>query len=157
MNVARISGVDTGLVHTGVVSMQWDKPGRRIKIATLVVSGPDPVPVAQFVKGDERIFIEDYRQRSAFNSDVRMIKAVNEMKAATGGELLNNMGVKKVVKPELMKLLGVWNFATPTHHQDLRSAARILLFGMLKDDTLNKLVTAAVQDHLRGRTWTTII
>jgi hypothetical protein len=63
------------------------------------------------------------------------------------------MGVKKVVKSPLMELLGVWDFRLKTHHQDLRSAARIALLGMLKDDHLNKLLTDVVADHLRGENW----
>jgi hypothetical protein len=52
-----------------------------------------------------------------------------------------------------MELLGVWKFKTPTHHQDLRSAARILLLGMFKDPQLNKLIADIVRSHLRGKDW----
>ena len=82
-----------------------------------------------------------------------MVSAVTEFRKELGGTVLQNMGVKKVVKSPLMELLGVWNFNTPTHHQDLRSAARIGLLGMLKDDILNKLLTDIVADHLSGEAW----
>jgi hypothetical protein len=64
-----------------------------------------------------------------------------------------NTGVKKIVKRPLMELLGVWSFATGTHHQDLRSAARIALYGMLKHEPLNRLLSDVVRDHLRGEDW----
>ena len=44
--------------------------------------------------------------------------------------------------------------APPTHHQDLRSAARIALLGMLRDEQMNRLLADVVRDHLAGETWT---
>jgi hypothetical protein len=52
-----------------------------------------------------------------------------------------------------MELLGVWKFHTVTNHQDLRSAARIALYGMVKSETLNKVLYSVVDDHLVGRAW----
>lgn len=52
-----------------------------------------------------------------------------------------------------MNLLGVWKFSTVTHHQDLRSAARIALFGMLKNEETNRLLADVVADHLKGSDW----
>ena len=57
--------------------------------------------------------------------------------------------VTRVVTQELMELLGVWKFSTPTHHQDLRSAARIALLGAMKEDVLNGLLTRVVLDRLQ--------
>ena len=82
-----------------------------------------------------------------------MVTAVSEMRKATGGKVLLNEGVKKVIRPELMKLLHVWLFSTKTHHQDLRAAARIGLFGMVKDEHLNRVLADIVRDHLDGCDW----
>jgi hypothetical protein len=82
-----------------------------------------------------------------------MLAAVADMRRETRGTVLNNTGVKKVVRQPLMELLGVWKFSTTTHHQDLRSAARIALLGMLKHQELNRLLTEVVKDNLEGRGW----
>jgi UDP-glucose 6-dehydrogenase len=82
-----------------------------------------------------------------------MAKAVSDMRAASKGKVLDNTGVKTLIRRRLMELLGVWRFATPTNHDDLRSAARIALLGMLKDEQHNKLLADVVRDHLAGETW----
>lgn len=156
MSVTHVVGVDPGLVHTGVVNMLFDHKKRSITVLDRVVTGlkeADVVAaVAQF-GWTPAIFIEGYRPRSNLNSDKRMVEGVASIKAATGGQVLNNTGVKTVVKKSLMELLGVWSFTTVTHHQDLRSAARIALLGMMKDPTMNRLLADIVRDHLAGSDW----
>jgi len=157
-NIAHIVGVDPGLVHTGVVVLSFLPGAHEIHVDHEAVAGPNGSAVMKWIDsldldGDPVIFIEGYRPRSNLNTDKRMVEAVAEIKKATGGDVLLNYGVKKVVKQHLMELLGVWKFSTPTHHDDLRSAARIAVLGMLKDDELNALVTSVVRSHLQGRTW----
>ena len=157
MSVTHVGGVDPGLVHTGVVSMAFFPNRREIHVEHTAVLGLDEAEVRDFlnlklVKRHHR-FIEGYRPRSNLNNDRRMQAAVTSIRAATGGRVLDNMGVKKVVRKPLMELLGVWSFPTKTHHQDLRSAARIALLGMLKDDDLNRLLADVVRDHLKGDDW----
>ena len=155
-----VVGVDPGLVHTGVVSMFFRPDLQQIIVDYEAVLGPDGSAVARLidrwkiaaVKPD--IWIEGYRPRSNLNSDKRMVEAVSEIRKATRGKVLDNTGVKKVVKQPLMELLGVWKFATPTHHQDLRSAARIAILGMLKDPDQNRLIADIVKAHLAGTPWT---
>jgi hypothetical protein len=155
MNSTHIVGVDPGLVHTGVVRLWFEPRHREITVDHYVVLGPDGKVVNQWVRQEPHpeIFIEGYRPRSNLNSDERMVKGVAAIALATKGKVLNNTGVVKVVKPQLLELIGAWRFSTPTHHQDLRSAARIAVLGMLKNDTHNALLTSVVRDHLRGRTW----
>jgi hypothetical protein len=157
MNVTHVVGVDPGLVHTGVVSLLFKPAQRSVLVSDRVVLGPDPDATRDAVPlcgVEPRIFIEGYRPRSHLHTDAEMTKAVLEMKKALpGSKVLLNTGVKKVVKPQLMELLGCWKFGTVTHHQDLRSAARIALLGMAKDEELNKLLALVVSDHLEGRTW----
>jgi hypothetical protein len=64
------------------------------------------------------------------------------------------MGVKKIVKPAVLITLGAWLFSTPTHHDDLRSAARIAVLGMMKDPEMNLLLADIIRDHLGGQPWT---
>jgi hypothetical protein len=151
-----VVGVDPGLVHTGVVSLLFKPDAKEILVSDRVVLGPNAADVKAAVPlcgPAPHIFIEGYRPRSHYDSDQRMVSAVSEIRAATKGTVLQNTGVKKVVKQPLMELLGCWKFSTVTHHQDLRSAARIALLGMLKDDLLNSLLTDVVRSHLAGRTW----
>lgn len=164
MSVTHVVGVDPGLVHTGVVSLVFTPADRKIFVAHEAVAGLDGQAVnlaiannwhsslGSYVKPD--IYIEGYRPRSNLNSDKRMVEGVAKIKATLpGSTVLLNTGVKKVVKKDLMELLGVWSFSTVTHHQDLRSAARIALLGMLKDEEMNRLIADIVRDHLKGRDW----
>lgn len=164
MSMTHVIGVDPGLVHTGVVSMLFAPQQKKITVRSTAVVGLNPAIVAQAVDFTESVsqrkiikpfvVIEGYRPRSNLNSDKRMVEGVREIqRAIPGSQVLQNMGVKKVVSRELMELLGVWKFSTVTNHQDLRSAARIAVFGMLKDPALNELVADIVSDHLQGASW----
>lgn len=152
-----VVGIDPGLVDTGLVRMEFDSRRRRIGVAHAVVSAP--LDHAQVV-GDvlsllepATVFIEGYRPRAHMNTDKRMVELVAAIKKSTGGKVLDNTGIKKVVHQALLELLGVWVFTTPTHHQDLRSAARIMVLGMLKDTDYNSLLTTVVRDHLNHSPW----
>jgi hypothetical protein len=124
-----------------------------------VIVGPDAVAVRDWARGPQPygvpplIYIEDYKPRHHYTPDLEMVKAVSMMRKEAAGSLLLNTGVKKVVRRQLMELVGVWSFPTVTHHQDLRSAARIALLGMLKHAVMNELLADVVRDHLNGRTW----
>jgi hypothetical protein len=156
MTVTHVVGVDPGLVHTGVVNLVFKPEVKEILVLDRLVVGLNDTEVQKavaLVGTKPIIFIEGYKPRSNLNSDRRMQDGVTRIRQATGGKVLDNMGVKKVVKKSLMDLLGVWSFTTTTHHQDLRSAARIALLGMLKDDELNRLLADVVRDHLNGDDW----
>lgn len=150
-------GIDPGLVHTGVVSALWLPDHREVRLSHAVLNGYDPDGLDDHLAAafgpKPIVFIEDYRIRSGFRENKRMAELVRDYRNRTQGKALDNMGVKKVVKRQLMETLGMWKWATPTHHDDLRSAARIMLLGMLKDDGLNALVSRAVRDHLDGLPW----
>ena len=156
----RVAGVDPGLVHTGVVSYFIHPQLRRIMVYSKVIAGPDAPAVEQALRRGshtplDRIFIEGYRPRSHFDTDARMGQAVNDMRRALPGSIvLNNTGVKQVVRQPLMELLHSWKFNRTTHHQDLRSAARIAILGMLKDSELNAILATMVTDHFYGDPWT---
>lgn len=154
-----IIGVDPGLVHTGVVLIRFLPHVREIEVSHEAVLGPNAAAVKAWLmtyavnQKLPRIYIEGYRSRSNFGTDNRMIEAVSNMRTELKGEVLLNTGVKKVVRRPLMELLGVWKFSTPTNHDDLRSAARIGIYGALKDEETNELLYNVVNDHLKGRTW----
>ena len=153
-----VVGIDPGLVHTGAVRFLLRPAVREVETHHAVFSGTRPEPVRDWVldgayRVRPRVYVEGYRPRSHLGTDEKMTVAVNEMKKLTGGRVLLNEGVKKVIRPELMRLLDVWLFSTATHHQDLRSAARIALYGMVKDDQTNQVLADLVRDHLKGDDW----
>lgn len=152
----RIVGVDPGLVHTGVVTFVFRPEDRTFTHFEDVVSGLDVGRVEEIVTLDHpaAVFIEAYRPRSHYDNDARMGAAVNDLKRVLpNATALDNTGVKQVVSRELMELLGVWKFRTSTNHQDLRSAARIAIYGMLKDTEWNALLAQIVIDALDGNHW----
>lgn len=161
MKITHVVGIDPGLVHTGLVRLRFYPDVHQVFVNTEVIVGPDSVAAEDWSyhgKGRHagvppEIWVEGYRPRSNLNTDQRMVNAVKEFGSIPNARVLLNYGVKKVVKQPLMELLGVWKFSTPTHHDDLRSAARIALLGMLKDKEHNALLTEIVKDHLAGRIW----
>lgn len=159
-----VVGVDPGLVHTGIVVFDFDIPVRELTVSHAVVDGLDAVAARAAVEAltpDEFYptlvtYIEQYRPRSGFGVDERMVQANSDFRLRLGGYLLRNTGVKKVVTQELMELCHCWKFPSKTHHQDLRSAARIALLGMMLDATLNKVLFTFTTDMQDGRTWNVI-
>jgi hypothetical protein len=160
VQTTHIIGIDPGIVHTGVVSMAFDPVDQEINVDHEVILGPDGGAVRAAIQimssKNAAIFIEGFRARSNLSHDKEMTEAVARMRAATGGTVLDNTGIKKVVRTSVLQLLGVWKFSTPTHHDDLRSAARIAVLGMLRTPELNELLADVVRDHIQGRTWTVV-
>jgi hypothetical protein len=156
-----VIGVDPGLVHTGIVMLEFEHELRQLTVDHRVIDGLDAPAAALAVMdmtGHDSFatldtFIEWYRPRSGFSVDERMVQANNDFRAALHGKLLRNTGVKKVVTQELMQLCHLWSFGTRTHHQDLRSAARIALLGMMLDPALNKVLYTYTTDTTDGRDW----
>lgn len=158
--IAHIVGIDPGLVDTGVVSLTFRPTLGALNIEHEVVAGTDATIVADWVKtpGQPKatnIFVEKYRPRQRLDTDVRMVQCEQDLKRALPDAVfLQNMGIKNVISQQLMEALGVWRWPTTTHHQDLRSAARIALLGMVKDPRLNRMLADVVRDHLEGKPWT---
>ncbi len=154
-----VTGIDPGVVHTGVVQLMLDPAFKQWQVQSCVIAGLDCDAVVEWfdTKWSFATFIEGYRQRSHFTVDADMTRAINELKRRIpNATVLDNMGVKKVVKQELMELLGLWKFSSTTHHQDLRSAARIGLYGLMKNADWNPILAGFVMDQLDGRNWTKI-
>ena len=156
-----VIGVDPGIVHTGIVMLDFNIDKRELTVNHSVVDGLN----ADAARGQVEamtigkvystldIFIEYYIPRSGFSTDERMVQANADFRQALDGKLLRNTGVKKVVTKELMELCHVWSFGTTTHHQDLRSAARIALLGMMQDPALNEVLYTYCTDTTDGRNW----
>lgn len=152
-----VYGIDPGLVHTGVVRMTFTPSSKKISIGATVIEKrmvDQTKAVIDHTQRAKHIFIEGYRPRSHYGTDEKMVTLVQELHAALPyNKVLLNHGVKKVIRRPLMQLLHVWDFDIKTHHHDLRAAARIGLYGMVKDEELNELLAQIVFDHVAGRTW----
>jgi hypothetical protein len=155
-----VFGVDPGLVHTGIVMLDFRTEQRELDVSHRVVDGLDAAMTRAMVDGLTPkplsvldIFIEKYIPRSGFQQDERMVQANETFRTMLQGKLLRNTGVKKVVTQELMQLCHCWSFGTKTHHQDLRSAARIALLGMMQEPALNEVLYTYCTDTTEGRTW----
>jgi hypothetical protein len=163
MSIHQVIGIDPGLVHTGTVLLRFDIYSKRLGIWHVATSGLQPHRVLTWLQtmnfkgealGPKRMYIEAYRPRQRLNSDVRMVQGEREFKRTfPEAQLIPNMGVLKVVRQPLLELLGLWSFTTPTHHQDLRSAARVALLGMMKEPVYNHLLSEVVFAHLNGVPW----
>ena len=154
-----VIGIDPGLVDTGLVYIELDPHLRGFETSTHVVHKLDLDEIETWVKGSrnpDAIFIEAYRPRSNFGTDQEMVQAVGNIhRRLRGSTVLNNTGVKKVIRQPLLELLGLWKFPT-THHQDLRSAARIGLYGLVKNPDWNLTLAQLVRDHIDNDPWTRV-
>ena len=159
MNVAHVVGIDPGLVDTGVVSMVFKPNFKALEIGHTVLPGTDFKGLTDWIFQPGMIhrpvvFVEKYRPRLKLDSDTRMVQAEQDLKRALpDAKFLQNMGIKRVIPQSLMEVFGVWSWPTITHHQDLRSASRIALLGMVKDPRLNAVTADVVRDHLEGKPW----
>lgn len=155
-----VIGVDPGIVHTGVVMLDFDVEQQRLRVDHRLIDGLDatlaraaaelmaPKPLSAC-----DTFIEEYRPRSGFSVDQAMMAANPAFRSELNGRLLRNSGVKKIVTQPLMQLLHCWSFPTRTNHQDLRSAARIALLGMMLEPALNQVLYTYTTDNIDGRNW----
>lgn len=137
-----IIGIDPGLVHTGCVAMQFTAAGKLIVSSEAFAGGDADGPAVWASAFGGQVFIESYRPRGkVYGTDTQMRELLSKFRVALPqATVLDNTGVKQVIRQPLMELFGVWSFAQKTHHQDLRSAARIALYGAVKDEALNRVL-----------------
>lgn len=162
MQRTRIVGIDPGLVHTGVVEFTFIPDERLVFVKPTVVPGTSAqaaidavVPIGSLLTDVAgAVFIEAYTPRSHFESDGRMVVLVKDIhRYIPKSEVIPNTGVKKVITPALLGALNCWTFSTKTHHQDLRSAALIGLYGMVKHPNFNQVLAEFLRDHIDGNPW----
>lgn len=167
MSYRHFFGVDPGTHTTGVVSMLIDDKDRSAWIGSKAITGQHHVDKTErfigrlfdyFGRGDATpvTFVEDYRKRgNSFSQDNQMQTLVRNFRGMklTEVRVIDNTGSKKVVRDPLLYQLGLTGFGT-THHQDLEAAARIMAYGMLKDDSLNEILTRIVSDGMLDKEWT---
>lgn len=155
-----VTGIDPGLVDTGIVSFRFEVNLCQIFVSWNVQTRQPAIAIARTAAMLHSpvyvnyIFIEGYRPRSHLNTDAKMTALVHDLhQLLPDAKVLNNTGIKKVVKPRLLELLNVDMFPVATHHGDLVSAARIAVLGMLKDPDLNRLLVKVVSATLTQSRW----
>ena len=154
MNIVHLGGIDPGLVHTGVVNLTIDSRGKTVTVHSHVVNGTLAGAVAAAVGGQARVFIEKYEDRgTVFETHSEMRKFEVELhKLLPKATILSNTGVRKVVTEQMLRVLGLTGFRT-THHKDLESAARIAVYGGLKDPAINAVFYQVLTSYTDGQPW----
>lgn len=160
MTVLHVVGVDPGIVDTGVVRLRFKPEIATLEVSYAVVSGIDAKRIGDWIKledGPALVFVEKYRPRSNFGTDQRMVEGERDLRVVLKDAVfLNNTGIKAVVKPNILMSMGLWKFRLSTHHQDLRSAARIAVLGTMKDDVGNKILSDFIVAQIDEDPWTVI-
>lgn len=157
-----VVGIDPGLRDTGVVLLSFNTNARTVTSSALVVDGQALKADVSIIRRWQaslsadaaHVFIEKYVPRPGMSTSPDMLALENLIRVSlTGATLVRNTGVKQVVTPEVLQLLRVWRFNLTTNHDDLRAAARIAVYGMMKDPTLNTLLADVIMAELDGNPW----
>lgn len=154
----QVFGIDPGIVHTGLVELNWDFHNRKLRVNARSVDGITEQSVIELQKRigqrmwrKSNIIVEEYRPKSHFSTDTKMVEGQAMLKLhLPSAKIINNSGVKSIVTKELLQLLDLYDWPT-THHNDLRSAARIALFAMLRDERANNRLAEFVGAALNNK------
>lgn len=162
MDDITIGGIDPGIIHTGCVAITLDEAKRTIDIRFEIINGVDISKTQYWVnkQGLDALFIEDYNPGNYTREDKKMSEALGRLKSAfipTDDPIVryvDNAGINTLIPIAVLRCFGVDKFPVSTNHNDLVSAAKIALLGMLKDKSgLRLLVSRVVRDHLTNRAW----
>ena len=154
------TGVDPGLVDTGLVTITLNNENRSIHVMATALRNTDAETVADYLTNSQdlgAVFVEKYLDRGttfSTNSEMREFETLLK-KLVPSIVLLNNTGVKQVVKDDMLRRLHCYDFPT-TRHRDLLAAARIGIYGALKDPAANSLIYQCLIDDVRGKPWRTL-
>ena len=154
----QVFGIDPGIVHTGLVELNWDFHNQELRINARSVDGITEQSVIELQKRIKQcmwrksnIIVEEYRPKSHFSTDTKMVEGQAMLKLRLpSAKIINNSGVKSIVTKELLQLLDLYDWPT-THHNDLRSAARIALLAMLRDERANNRLAKFVETALNNK------
>ena len=149
MTIITLVGIDPGARNTGAVRINLNDTLLTHSHEAAALPGNDSEAVKNWVGNvlhtgvpynEIHLFGELYRNRGT-HTHQGISKLEGEIRSKVSGiQWIDNTGMKKVVTKELLELLNLWDFSTPSFHQDLRAAARIALYGALKDPRLNEVV-----------------
>ena len=158
-----IIGIDPGEVHTGCVALLFNEGDRTIDVHYAVINGVEVVEVRAWIEDMVKpaaIFIEDYNPGNFGRVSKRMSEALGRLKAEFPPadhpyivKYVDNAGINTLIPIAVQRAFGVSRFSVSTHHNDLVSAGKIALLGMLQDKSqhnLRALVSRVVKDELWG-------
>ena len=157
-NSLQVFGIDPGIVHTGLVELNWDFHNQELRVNARSVDGITKQSAIELrdlivrrIWRKSNIIVEEYRPRSHFSTDTEMVEGQAMLKLhLPSAKIINNSGVKSIVTKELLQLLNLYDWPT-THHNDLRSAARIALLAMLRDERANNRLAKFVEAALDNK------
>lgn len=160
-----IIGIDPGIIHTGCVALQLDDNTRTIDVTYAVINGVNVEAVLHWVEAQPQpysLFIEDYNPSNYAREDKKMSEALGRLKAAYPPadnpivRYVDNAGINTLIPVPVQRIFGVAKFPVTTHHNDLVSAGKIALLGMLQDKegTLRNLISNVVLHELKKHPWT---
>ena len=160
MTILTWTGVDPGLIDTGIVTITLSNEDRSIHVMATAMRNADVETVADFLTESQdlgQIFVEKYEDRgTSFTTHHEMRAFETQLKRLVPHVvLLSNTGVKKVVKNDTLARLHCLDFPT-TNHRDLQAAARIGIYGALKDPAANSLIYQYLIDSVGGKPWKTL-
>jgi hypothetical protein len=164
-------GVDPGVVDTALVVLTFDNEEKTWSVFSQTWTGVSEMRKENFIikqsfldgiaarvadvrkrHKNTKVAVEGYRNRgNNMRQDQQMTLLVREIAKAVKGEVVDNTGVKNVVKPAFLNSFN-FQFAR-TNHRDLESAARIALKLGLKDDAINKVLSDYLLAHLLDEPW----
>lgn len=162
-------GIDPGIVDTGVVLFKMDDERRvwtvRVHVSshivqkkgfTSVVDLDKLARLSEWIRGHQpsHIGIEGFRQRGRNQTQDRLMSDLVKVlgTSLSGSQVVDNTGIRKVVKPAVLELFGVSRFAG-TNHSDLKSAARVALKIGYQDPQVNRLIAQFIVDNVEGKPW----
>lgn len=157
-----IIGIDPGVVHTGCVALEFDSDARAIDVRYAVLSGVNATQISDWIGPDRgSIFVEDYNPSNYAREDKKMSEAMGRLKAEIPPSddpivrYIDNAGVNTLIPVAVQQCFGVFKFPVTTHHNDLNSAGKVALLGMLQDKgmVLRGLVSNVVLHELRHHPW----
>ena len=157
MTILTWTGIDPGLVDTGIVTITLDNTERTVHVMATALRYADVDTVADYLNNSLNlgaVFVEKYEDRGTTFTTHHEMRAFETQlkKLAPHIVLLSNTGTKKVAKDDMLKRLHCLDFPT-TNHRDLQAAARIGLAGALKDPAANSLIYQYLLDSVRGEPW----
>ena len=163
-----LTGIDPGIVDTGVVTLELNASERTWSITHTVFSAPmqrngfevsvkpevlDGVSRWCTIGRNHLIGVEGYRQRGLNQrQDAEMLELVRALRETVPSQIVDNTGIKKVVTEETLRLFKCSRFPR-TNHADLKSAARVAIMRGLKDPVGNQLLALFMLDNLKGTPW----
>lgn len=124
-----------------------------------LVQGVDVGAVVGWVGDPEWLFIEDYNPSNYAREDKKMLEAMGRLHVSyppgDHAVYVDNAGANTLIPAAVLRIFKVDRFPVSTHHNDLVSAGKIALLGMLKskDTGLRELLSTVVRDELNGLPW----